>query len=385
VIWIDLKAISNSSGFYCSATTANLKAFLFLPLTAVIIIILLSQGIFLTEVFGIVHKAEAFTGTTANGFSNFDHLPTPGFIINSSNHNPFPGISASNTNIIRNTPFAPYANYGQFTSANSAPPTQTPPPYSYPYSYPYQQQNQNQSPYQPQPQQQQPASAPTTGSTNLPQSQYPYSYQNQSYPSSSYPYQNQLSSSPGTNGLTQNPYTSGQYSNQQPSGDSSSLYAPFHYSTIQQGQSQQADKSSGRLSTLLVRTLVNSNNNALGGVRSALGNLNGTNLSELIENVYTTPDGYDYVYHYAKGSAAGVTLNLHPGSYSVSQSGINNNDNNDHISYSGDCRTTTTTSSTPALKSDAGTTNNFNHVYGYGIIKLGETKICVVTNSLPHK
>ena len=48
-----------------------------------------------------------------------------------------------------------------------------------------------------------------------------------------------------------------------------------------------------------------------------------TALEQVVENTYTNPDGYTYVFHYMKGSQTGITLSLQPGSFSVYE--LNNN------------------------------------------------------------
>jgi hypothetical protein len=396
---------------FFSHTITNASAILVLSVTAGVIVVLICPMFFLTGIPGIAHKTSAAAGTTTNsvlssplinqasdlkkqsrGFSNFGNLPSSGIVINSSNQpltyannfQHFPSsLPSNNNNIVTNTPFAPFANYGQFSTPGSAA-TQSQAS-STQYPYPSQYQN-NPYPYQAQ----QPLSASTLGSTNAPSS---YPYQNQPYPGA---YQNQLSpsSGPATNGVAQNPYTSGQYPNQ-PQQEQQNLGAspssPANYSIHQQGQPQSFNNSSRHLSTLVVRTVVDSK--PVGGEEGLAGgsasSSSATNVSELVQNVYANPDGYTYVYHYAKGSPSGATLNLHPGSFGVSEiAKINSNssDNKEnptpirsyYVSYSGDCHTTST------AKSHPNTANNVNNVYGYGTVKLGETKTCVVTNTF-HK
>jgi hypothetical protein len=89
-----------------------------------------------------------------------------------------------------------------------------------------------------------------------------------------------------------------------------------------------------------------------------------------VENLYTNPDGYTYVFHYMKGSQTGVTLSLQPGRFAVYESSISQSHPMYDIKYSGDCT---------SVKSGAGGTT-----YGYGTINLGETRTCTVTLSL-HK
>jgi hypothetical protein len=125
-----------------------------------------------------------------------------------------------------------------------------------------------------------------------------------------------------------------------------------------------------------------SNNNYSNNANTA-GSVVGSNLAQIVENAYANPDGYTYVYHYMKGSEAGVNVGLQPGTFGVFV--LSNNNNNAiktsnhlaslsqssyNISYSGDCRT---------FKSNTG-----GIAYGYGTINPGETKTCTVTLS-PHK
>jgi ribosomal protein S8E len=108
-----------------------------------------------------------------------------------------------------------------------------------------------------------------------------------------------------------------------------------------------------------------------------------SNLSQVVANEYTNPDGYTYSYHYMRGSQTGITVNLEPGAYAVYEP-INNTKNTDiqiatnpsTTTYSGDCVNTKGT-----ITSAAGSGN----VYGYGTIKAGESKTCIVTNALLRK
>jgi hypothetical protein len=76
----------------------------------------------------------------SRGFSNFGDLPYDNNI-NSSNTTPFPSYLPPNkNNIVANTPFSPFANYGQFSNSGSPatqPTAQNHYPDSYPYSYPF--------------------------------------------------------------------------------------------------------------------------------------------------------------------------------------------------------------------------------------------------------
>jgi hypothetical protein len=231
----------------------------------------------------------------------------------------------------------PYQQQLQQPSQPSNTPTQQD-PYQSPYQYPYQQQpypSTNQQPLQPQQQSQTTNSAPT-----IPQ----YPYQN------SYPYQLLQNQSYG---LATNP-TQPQSSQSFPT-------------TVQPSESK-----------LTIITKVNgtggSNNNKIAAAPDP------SNSIQIVENAYANPDGYTYVYHYMKGSEAGVTVGLQPGTFGVFEL-KNNNDNikanaatssqsTYDVSYSGDCRT---------VKSNTG-----GAAYGYGTINPGETKTCIVTLSL-HK
>jgi hypothetical protein len=269
----------------------------------------------------------------------------------------------------------------------------------YPYQYPYGYQNQ---PF---------SSLPATQGTSssLPQSQnqypyqYPYSYGYQNQPSSSLPAtQGPQSSLPQSQNQYLNPYTNQQqqppstptnnaavppstaqypypYQQQQQNQSSSSLTNASQYPyQRQQQQSQPSQSFAGAqpsVSTLIIVTHINStraSNNNINAAPAAVGNY-----SQVVENAYTNPDGYTYVYHYMKGSQTGVTLNLQPGIFAVYELTSNNVKTNYpplsqsiyDITYSGGCRT---------LKS------NTVGTYGYGTINVGETKTCTVTLS-SHK
>lgn len=123
----------------------------------------------------------------------------------------------------------------------------------------------------------------------------------------------------------------------------------------------------------MLRTVVN--NGATGGGPPA--STDPANLSQLVENVYSNPDGYTYVYHYAKASPTGVTIDLHPGSFSVAELSKSQMTGAYRLSYSGDCHAAITPSaSATSMKA------KINEMYGYGTVKLGETKTCIVTNTL---
>jgi hypothetical protein len=252
----------------------------------------------------------------------------------------------------------------QPTSSTTAPPT-----------YPNQYQNPSSYPYLPQQQQSQAANTPTPQYPY--QSPYQYPYQ-QPYPSTS------QQQSPATNNgavppTSQYPYTYQQPQQQQPQNQSYSLGAgtsssqyPYQQQPQQPQSSQSFNAGQPSVSTLIIVTHVNStggsNNNT---------NQPPANFTQIVENTYTNPDGYTYVYHYMKGSQIGVTLSLQPGGFSVYELNKNIKGSNPPLSqsiyditFSGDCRT---------VKSNTGSST-----YGYGTINLGETKTCTVTLSL-HK
>jgi len=125
--------------------------------------------------------------------------------------------------------------------------------------------------------------------------------------------------------------------------------------------------------------------NLVGGSTGGSNNNNNTNpppanFTQVVENAFTNPDGYTYIYHYMRGSETGVSVSLQPGNFDVYELSNNNIKTNNptaglsqstyDITYSGDCKT---------IKSNTGGTT-----YGYGTINLGETKTCIVTLS-PHK
>jgi hypothetical protein len=248
------------------------------------------------------------------------------------------------------TSLYPFQQLQQQPSQSSNTPTQQY-PYQSPYQYPYQQQQ----PYLYTNQQQQQQQSPTisNGATAPVTPQLPYQ--------NSYPYQ-QLQNQSSSASLGTNP---GQY--------------PY-----QQQQSSQPFAAGGQpappQSNLVVVTHINYtigvNNNPNNGNS---GSAAGSNFTQIVENAYTNPDGYTYVYHYMKSSEAGVTVGLQPGTFGVFVLSNNTNikantapstQSNYDISYSGDCR---------VVKSITG-----GAAYGYGTINPGETKTCIVTLSL-HK
>jgi hypothetical protein len=287
-----------------------------------------------------------------------------------------------------------YINNKQLTTQNqfSSPSLRTDPlayqyPNQYPGSYGYQQPQVTNNVVTPSPQ------------YPYQQSPYPYANQQQPYPypyqQSPYPYANQQPQQPSngasTPGTSQYPYQSS-YPYQQPQNQSSSLPAgnnpnqyPYQQLPQQQNQSsalatnppqQQSSQSfmttsPPSKSNLIVVTQVNSTGGSNNYVNAA------DNFTQLVENLYTNPDGYAYVFHYMKGSETGVTLNLQPGRFAVYE--LNNNiksvnpplgQSTYDMTFSGDCKT---------FKSNKG-----GATYGYGTINLGETKTCTVTLSL-HK
>jgi hypothetical protein len=130
------------------------------------------------------------------------------------------------------------------------------------------------------------------------------------------------------------------------------------------------------VSTLIIVTQVNSTG------ESNNTNPPPANFTQVVENAFTNPDGYTYIYHYMRGSETGITLSLQPGNFAVYELINNNNVKTNNptaglsqssysITYSGDCRT---------VKSNVGGGTG----YGHGIINPGETKTCTVTLS-SHK
>ena len=194
---------------------------------------------------------------------------------------------------------------------------------------------------------------PTLSTTDPPT--YPYQYQNPAQ----YPYQQQQPSQTA-NTPPQYPYQQQQQPQQQP----------------QSSQSYPAGQPS--VSTLIIVTHVNST----GGSKNNT-NPPPANFTQVVENAFTNPDGYTYIYHYTRGSETGVSISLQPGSFDVYELSNNNNNvktnnptagliqSSHSITYSGDCRT---------VKSNVGGGTS----YGHGIINPGETKTCTVTLS-SHK
>jgi len=287
-----------------------------------------------------------------NAFGNLNASSNPNQFNIRSNVNPFPNLPSPGSSS---------------ASTSSLPQNQY--PYQYPYSYGYQSQ---------------PSSSPVTpqGSSQL-QSQYPYPYQQGQQvqqpqqqqplqtspqpPSTVQPQQSQSSALPS---LT-NPSQPQQPQQQNQSSSSLTNAAQYPYQPQQPQSSQTFTTGQPSVSTLIIVTHVNSTGRSSNEANAA------DNFTQIVENTYTNPDGYAYVYHYMKGSQIGVTLSLQPGGFSVYELNKNIKSSNPslnqstyNIAYSGDCRT---------VKSNIGSTT-----YGYGTINLGGTKTCTVTLSL-HK
>jgi len=222
-----------------------------------------------------------------------------------------------------------------------------------PPTYPYQYQNPSSYPYLPQQQPSQAANTPP---------QYPYQ---QSYPSTN-------QQSPATNNAAVPPTSQYPYPyQQQPQQQNQSIVAnPAQYPYQQQPQSSQSfTAGQPSVSTLIIVTHVNST----GGSNNT--NQPPANFTQVVENAFTNPDGYTYIYHYMRGSETGITLSLQPGSFAVYELSNNNiktsnpplSQSTYDMTYSGDCRT---------VKSNVGGGTS----YGHGIINPGETKTCTVTS-----
>jgi hypothetical protein len=98
------------------------------------------------------------------------------------------------------------------------------------------------------------------------------------------------------------------------------------------------------------------------------GNAVAANFSQTITNTYQTPDGLTISYHFVKGSGIGLIINPQPGVFGILElkNETNSITRNYNATYSGDCT---------SAKSTAG------DVYGHGVIDIGETKTCIVTNT----
>jgi len=192
------------------------------------------------------------------------------------------------------------ATQNQSTSSTTDPPT-----------YPYQYQNPSSYPYLPQ---QQPSQAANTPPQYPYQTPYQYPYQ-QSYPSTN-------EQSPATNNAAVPPTSQYPYPyQQQPQQQNQSIVTnPAQYPYQQQPQSSQSfTAGQPSVSTLMIVTHVNStggsNNNT---------NQPPANFTQVVENAFTNPDGYTYIYHYMRGSETGITLSLQPGSFAVYELSSNN-------------------------------------------------------------
>jgi hypothetical protein len=293
-----------------------------------------------------------------NPFGNLNASSNPNQFNIRSNVNPFPNLPSPGSS----SPSTSSLSQNQY-------------PYQYPYSYGYQNQPSSALPVSPQ------------GSSQLQsQNQYPNPYQQgqqvqqpqpqplQTFPpppstvQPQQPTQIQPSTSPSVSNPSQYPY---QPQQQNQSSSSLTTAAQYPYQPLQPQSSQSFATGQPSVSTLIIVTHVNSTGRTSNDANAA------DNFTQIVENTYTNPDGYTYVYHYMKGSPIGVTVSLQPGGFSVYELNKNIKSSNQPLSpstydvtYSGDCRT---------AKSNSGST-----AYGYGTINLGETKTCTVTVS-SHK
>ncbi len=314
------------------------------------------------------------------GFTGWVNQCVQAKLANNNNNN------SSVPRVIANPTFA-FANarasctrllQGYINSNNQLTTIQNQPTSSTSATYPNQYQNPSSYPYLPQQQQSQAANTPTPQYPY--QSPYQYPYQ-QPYPSTN---QQQQQQTPTTNtGAAQTPQYPYPYQQpqQQQNQSSSSVSNPAQYPYQQQQQPQQQPQSSQSypagqpsVSTLIIVTHVNST----GGSKNNT-NPPPANFTQVVENAFTNPDGYTYIYHYMKGSEAGVTVGLQPGTFGVFELKNNNNikanaasssQSTYDVGYSGDCR---------SVKSITG-----GATYGNGTINPGETKTCTVTLS-SHK
>jgi hypothetical protein len=235
-------------------------------------------------------------------------------------------------------------------------------PYQYPSQYPYQNPNTYhlQNPY----------------SSQYPyQNPNPYQYQSQQ-PGSNQQNVNQSSSAPVQSQAS--PYQNPASPYQNPASPYQNPASPYQ-NQQQQPSSVTTNTSSTRSSTQQLPTLivVTRVNNTVGSV------VNPANLSQVVANAYNNPDGYTYSYHFMRGSQMGVTLNLQPGVFAVFEPTNSSKANNILLSshsyittYSGDCAN---------VKSIISSAAGSSSVYGYGTIKPGESKTCIITNSLQKK
>jgi hypothetical protein len=115
-----------------------------------------------------------------------------------------------------------------------------------------------------------------------------------------------------------------------------------------------------RYPSLVVVTHVNNTKGA---------NIRSDNFTQVVTNTYRTSDGYAIAFHLLRGSDIGININLRPGTFAVTEPGNSTTPLNRsyNTNYSGDC---TGTPSTVAGKT-----------LGVGIIRLDESKTCVVTKT----
>jgi hypothetical protein len=312
-----------------------------------------------------------------NPFGNLNSSSNPNQFNVPSNVNPFPNLpsppSSPSTSSLsqsqnpypyQNQPFSSLPATPQ-SSSSSLSQSQNPYPYQYPYSYGYQNQ----------PSSSLPATQGPSSPLSQSQNQYPYTNQQQQQPAST---ATNNAGVPSSSSQSPYPYQQQQPQQQQNQASSSLTNASHYpYQRLQQTQPSQSVPAAQRsVSTLIIVTHVNSTAETNNNVNAAPAAV--SNYTQAVENAFTNPDGYTYVYHYMKESQAGVTLNLQPGIFAVYELTGNNVKTNYpplsqsayDITYSGGCKT---------LKS-----NTVATTYGYGTINVGETKTCTVTLS-SHK
>jgi hypothetical protein len=250
--------------------------------------------------------------------------------------------SFSLTNVPPGTPYQQ-----QFQATN------TPTP-QYPYQSPYQQPFLNSNQGQEQPSTNANAAPPLALPQGPYQNSYPYQLHEQQ--------QNQTLSFPQVTDPNQD-----QYQLQSQSQNGSSAFSTDTYSQLSSQSITTAVQPSQ--SNLIIVTHVNNTARNYNITKAAT---NANNFTQVVENAYPIHDGYTFVYHFMRGSQAGITLNLQPGNFGVfelskprtADNSIPGRSQSPTTSYSGDCIT---------VKSNA-----FAGVYGYGIINPGETKTCTV-------
>lgn len=151
-----------------------------------------------------------------------------------------------------------------------------------------------------------------------------------------------------------------------------------------------------QMSSLTVITHLNNTDTGSTSSPSILNTSNNNNSSnnnatasfpQVVTNAYTNPDGYTVVYHFFRGSQAGVVLNLPPGIYSVSdQSSNNTNNNNINNQTSSQLVSSSSSSLTHTYSGDCNNVRSIaGDMVGYGQINLGESKTCTVTYNNSHK